>query len=93
MRKQIDFPPYEEAEVKQIMEDGSVLCDLYGGKMEPSESLSEGVGESVAGGSEQWQWHDRDIVFPAGSSILSLTEQEKVEFEEEQAQEMMLWED
>lgn len=30
MRKSIDFPPYTEAEVKEIMEDGSILCDLYG---------------------------------------------------------------
>ena len=30
MRKNIDFPPYTEAEVKEIMEDGSILCDLYG---------------------------------------------------------------
>ena len=79
MRKQIDFPPYEEAELKAIYEDGSVLCDLYGGRMEP-----EGGGE--AGVPERWQWHDRDIVFPAGSGILSLTGREKAAFEEEQKQ-------
>lgn len=30
MRKQIDFPPYTEAEIKRIEEDGSALCDLFG---------------------------------------------------------------
>lgn len=30
MRKTIDFPPYTEAEIKEIYDDGSALCDLYG---------------------------------------------------------------
>ena len=30
MRKTIDFPPYTEAEVKGILSDGSILCDVYG---------------------------------------------------------------
>lgn len=30
MRKMIDFPPYTEAEVKGILSDGSILCDVYG---------------------------------------------------------------
>ena len=89
MRKQIDFAPYQEAEVKQILEDGSVLCDLYGGKIDPTENLSEGTAEAVTGGSGQWKWRDTDIVFPAGSQILSLTEQEKIELEEEQIQKMI----
>ena len=88
MRKQIDFPPYEEAEIKAIYEDGSVLCDLYGRKMEPAESLSEGIGEAGTGGMEPWQWHDTAICFPAGSAILSLTEPEKAAFEEEQKQKL-----
>ncbi len=90
MRKKIEFPPYEEAEVRAICADGTVLCDLYGGKMEPAGNLSERIGESGASIPEQWQWHDIDIVFPAGSKILSLTEQEKIEFEKEQIKEMML---
>ncbi len=57
MRKRIDFPPYDEAEVRQINEDGSALCDLYG----------DGIS-------------DRDIVFPAGSAILGLTEAEVASF-------------
>lgn len=73
MRKNIKFPPYEEAELKAVLEDGSVLCDLYGGKT---------VGEV---GSETWAYTDTDIVFPAGSGILSLSEEEKVEFEAEQS--------
>lgn len=92
MRKKIEFPPYEEAEVKAILEDGSVLCDLYGGEIAPAESLSEISADNSSDGSmeswtkapEQWYWHDTDILFPAGSEIVSLTEQEKSEFEEEQ---------
>ena len=30
MKKTIDFPPYTEAEVVGVAEDGSVLCNLYG---------------------------------------------------------------
>ena len=30
MRKTIYFPPYTEAEVKGILSDGSILCDVYG---------------------------------------------------------------
>ena len=72
MRKKIEFPPYEEAELKAVLEDGSVLCDLYGGKT---------VGEV---GAETWAYTDTDIVFPAGSGILSLSEEEKAAFETEQ---------
>ena len=93
MRKTINFPPYEEAEVKAILEDGSVLCDLYGGKIEPeeipsldspSESLSEGIGEPEVEVSEQWQWKDTDILFPAGSEIVVLSPDEKLQHEMEQ---------
>lgn len=28
--KSINFPPYNEAKIKSIDEDGSVLCDLFG---------------------------------------------------------------
>lgn len=72
MRKKIEFPPYEEAEVKAVLEDGGVLCDLYGEKT---------VGEV---GSEIWAYMDTDIVFPADSEIMSLTEEEKTKFFEEQ---------
>ena len=72
MRKKIEFPPYEEAEVKAVLEDGGVLCDLYGEKT---------VGEV---GSEIWAYMDTDIVFPADSEIMSLTEEEKKKFFEEQ---------
>ncbi len=90
MRKTINFPPYEEAEVKAILEDGSLLCDLYGGKIAPAESLSEisadnsseGSGES--GAPEQWQWKDTDILFPAGSEIVVLSPDEKLQHEMEQ---------
>lgn len=30
MRKLINFAPYNEAQIKVINEDGSVLCDLFG---------------------------------------------------------------
>lgn len=72
MRKKIEFPPYEEAEVKAVLEDGSILCDLYGEKA---------VDES---GEPYWLYRDTDIVFPAGSGIVSLTEEEKKKFFEEQ---------
>lgn len=72
MRKKIEFPPYEEAEVKAVLEDGSILCDLYGEKA---------VDES---GEPYWRYRDTDIVFPAGSGIVSLTEEEKKKFFEEQ---------
>lgn len=72
MRKKIEFPPYEEAEVKEIYEDGSILCDLYGEKA---------VDESEE---PYWRYRDTDIVFPAGSGIMSLTEEEKTKFFEEQ---------
>lgn len=71
MRKKIEFPPYEEAEVKAVLEDGSILCDLYGEKA---------VDES---GKPYWRYRDTDIVFPAGSEILDLTEEEKSELEAE----------
>lgn len=72
MRKKIEFPPYEEAEVKEIYEDGSILCDLYGEKA---------VDESEE---PYWRYRDTDIVFPADSEIMSLTEEEKTKFFEEQ---------
>ena len=72
MRKKIEFPPYEEAEVKAVLEDGSILCDLYGEK----------AGD--ASGEPYWRYRDTDIVFPAGSGIVSLTEEEKKKFFEEQ---------
>ena len=62
MRKEIDFAPYDEAEIKGIYEDGGVLCDLYGD------------GHS-----------DRDILFPEGSPVLTLTEQEWEQFRAERA--------
>jgi len=30
MKKQIDFPPYTEAQIKEIHQDGSIVCDLFG---------------------------------------------------------------
>lgn len=72
MRKKIEFPPYEEAEVKAVLEDGSVLCEVYG---------RETVGEV---GSETWAYMDTDIVFPADSEIMSLTEEERKAFSEGQ---------
>lgn len=71
MRKTIYFPPYEEAEVKEIHEDGSILCNLYGEQV---------VDES---GNPYWRYRDTDIVFPADSGIVSLTEEEKSELEAE----------
>ena len=71
MRKKIEFPPYEEAEVKEIYEDGSILCDLYGEKA---------VDESEE---PYWRYRDTDIVFPADSEIMSLTEEKKKFFEEQ----------
>jgi len=59
MRKSINFPPYNEAEVKQILEDGSLLCDLYGP-----------------------EHNDTDILFPPHSQVLSLTGEEREQFEE-----------
>ena len=41
MRKKIDFPPYSEAEAMQIVEDGSVLCNLYGGKITDERGLEK----------------------------------------------------
>ena len=72
MRKKIECPPYEEGEVKEIYEDGSILCDLYGEKA---------VDESEE---PYWRYRDTDIVFPADSEIMSLTEEEKTKFFEEQ---------
>ncbi len=63
MRKQIDFAPYQWAEVKEIMEDGSVLCNLQGEAKTEREPLQ--------------QYTDTDILFPPNSSILSLSTEEK----------------
>lgn len=61
MRKQIDFPPYKEADIKSMIKavdiDGnvseSVVCDLYGD-----------------------EHNDKDISFPINSSLLNLTLEE-----------------
>lgn len=71
MRKKIDFPPYSEAEVKQIMEDGSLLCDLYGEKLSDDKDA------------ESWNYTDTNILFPPDSAILSLTDDERRQFKEE----------
>ena len=41
MRKKIDFPPYSEAEAMQIVEDGSILCNLYGEKITDERGLEK----------------------------------------------------
>ena len=71
MKKKIDFPPYTEADVKQIMEDGSLLCDLYGEKLSDDQNT------------EAWHYTDTDIVFRPDSDILSLTDDERRQIEEE----------
>lgn len=71
MRKKIDFPPYSEAEVIQIVKDGSVLCNLYGGKITDERGL------------EKWNYTDSGILFPPDSEILSLTDDERRQIEEE----------
>lgn len=43
MRKKIDFPPYSEAEAMQIVEDGSILCNLYGEKITDERGLENGT--------------------------------------------------
>lgn len=71
MRKQIDFPPYTEAEVKQIMEDGSLLCDLCGERLFDDQ------------GPQAWIYTDTGILFPPDSEILSLTDDERRQIDEE----------
>lgn len=71
MRKKIDFPPYSEAEAMQIVEDGSVLCNLYGEKITDERGL------------EKWSYTDSGILFPPDSEILSLTDDERRQIEEE----------
>ena len=56
MRKTIDFPPYEEAEVKEICADGTVLCDLYG-------NMSD---DNI------WKDTDKNVSFPVGGPVLFL---------------------
>lgn len=58
MRKKIEFPPYEEAEVKEIYEDGGLLCEVYGEKQDDGS----------------WIYEDRNVLFPAGSPVLLLEE-------------------
>ena len=71
MRKKIDFPPYSEAEAMQIVEDGSILCNLYGEKITDERGL------------EKWNYTDSGILFPPDSEILSLTDDERRQIEEE----------
>ena len=71
MRKQIDFPPYTEAEIKQIMEDGSLLCDLYGERLFDDQ------------GPQAWIYTDTGILFPPDSEILSLTDDERRQIDAE----------
>ena len=71
MRKKIDVPPYSEAEAMQIVEDGSILCNLYGEKITDERGL------------EKWNYTDSGILFPPDSEILSLTDDERRQIEEE----------
>lgn len=72
MRKTIDFPPYTEAEVLEILPDGSLRCNLFG------ERLS---GDNEP---ETWRWHDTNIVFPPQSPLIALSEEELSNFEKNQ---------
>ena len=56
MIKKIEFPPYEEAEVKEICADGTVLCDLYGNMSDDNT----------------WEDTDRNVSFPVGGPVLFL---------------------
>ena len=82
MRKKIDFAPYEEAELKMIYEDGSALCNLFGGKVSDADQIDgDSMSESIR---EQWLHTDTDILFPADSPILSLSQADIEQFAEEQ---------
>ena len=61
----IDFPPYSEAEITGVAEDGSVVCNLYG-------MVDKVVDGEVVG----VEYRDTNISFPAGSPVLGLTEEE-----------------
>lgn len=84
MRKKIDFPPYEEAEIKAVNDNGDVLCDLLGGQQE----LAPESGEVPV---VRWTYTDSDILFPAGSPILSLTDEEIERFRDELRTREELW--
>lgn len=56
MRKEIDFTPYEEVDVKEICADGTVLCDLYGNKSDDNT----------------WEHIDKNVSFPVGGPVLFL---------------------
>ena len=41
MIKDINMPPYTKAEIKEVFEDGTALCDIYGDRVADTDIIPD----------------------------------------------------